>query len=338
MASKKNKTHFLIILLIIITIASWLYRSKRYVVFEGSTMGTTYSVKCFLPLWIVPKFLYADIENELEKLIGSMSTYHDSSSITLFNLSRTTDPFQIPSDFYDVLVDAKLIYGMTAGCFDPTIKPILDLWGIGKDWRVPLDDDISRILPLVGFNKILLLGNNKIAKTDERVQLDLSSIAKGYGVDVITSLLSRYFIRHAFVEIGGEVRTIGSKPMGYPWKVGIQQPVKESLNSDVAFILSLNGRALATSGDYRQYFKRNGEYFSHIIDPRTGYPVKNGTVSVSVLAPTCAMADGLATGLMLLDPEEAVKIVETFPDFEVYIIKISNNGSYTTYYSSGFND
>lgn len=306
---------------------------------SGKTMGTFYTVKFLstektsLSLW------KAKVDMRLKEVNKKLSMYDTKSEISRFNRNEIGEPMTISLDFYAVLLTATKIHKLTDGAWDGTVKPLVDLWGFGTkkmQARIPENDKIAMTLSKTGFNHIGLKAPNLILKT-EAITLDLGSIAKGYGVDAIAELFLSSGIHDVLVEIGGELYASGKNKKGEHWSVGISRPVKQYVNQDLFRVIRLKNQAIATSGNYRNFFEINGKTFSHIIDPKTGFPVDNNIVSASVIAEDCTFADGLATALMVMDVQEGVLLVNQLPNTECLIIQKQGH-EFITYPSENFND
>ncbi len=275
------------------------------VVLNGTTMGTTYQIKFERVDGINIDKIRSGIEDVLKTVNMQMSTYIDSSEISRFNSFHDTSWFQISEDFYTVLNEAQRIARLVNGAYDITVGPLVNLWGFGPEqhgYEVPSDTEIERRKRFVGFENIKLKSNPfEVKKLKKDIYIDLSSIAKGFGVDKVSGFLDENNIKNYMVEIGGEVRTKGKKPGNGFWKIGIQYP---DGSNKIARVLNMHDLSMATSGDYYNYFEIDGKKYSHTIDPRTGKPVNHNLVSVSVLTPECMTADGLATALLVLGPVE----------------------------------
>lgn len=334
------KPHLLLILWLVST---WTAPARAHddpIVFSGKTMGTTYQIKFFPGPGFIPRDLESKIRGCLDEINRSMSVFEPESEISRFNALRETDtPFPVSGDFYKVLETAAYIHRITGGAWDGTVKPLVDLWGFGAPgarYRPPAPEKIREAMKTMGFDRIRLSGNRALVKKNAGVTLDLASIAKGYGVDRLAALLKDAGIRNFLVEIGGEVYASGQKPGGTPWQIGINAPRPDALLNRVYKAVPLKDIALATSGDYRNFFEHQGVRYSHVIDPRTGYPVRNGVVSVSVLANTCTLADGLATALMVLGPEKGVDLVDGLESVECLILVNQKDASVKEFFSKGF--
>ena len=306
----------------------------------GETMGTTYMVKVVTGRMAKTGHLQALIDDGLETVNQSMSTYRPDSELSRFNaLEQAGVPFTPSPDFLAVMRAAAEIHAATDGAWDGTLDPLITLWGFGRNQqsgRVPTPEEIGALLTRVDFGRILITPDGRMVKGDGRLSLDLASIAKGYGVDAIARLLDDQGYTDFLVEVGGEVYAAGLRPDGKPWRVGINRPSREAGFSEVYKVVALTDKGFATSGDYRNYFEVDGRYYSHILDPKSGYPVANGVVSASVLADTCTLADGLATALMVMGPEAGLALVNTLPGVEALIIVRKDDGSFSEHASKGF--
>ncbi len=313
--------------------------SKQETVYAGKTMGTIYHIKIVTGYFTRPANLKEKIDSRLLEINRSMSTYLPDSEISRFNaLSSTKEKFNISQDFFNVLKVAEKLYKLTGGAWDGTVKPLVNLWGFGSSeakHKIPDSDKIRHLLSDIGFNHIEVLENRYLRKRNAAISLDFASIAKGYAVDQLAGLIRKNGVENFLVEIGGEVFASGFRKDGRYWKVGINRPRKEAPYNQVYKAISLHGKALATSGDYRNYFEVNNKRYSHIIDPRTGYPVGNGVVSVSILADACTFADGLATAVMVMGHETGIELVDRLDGVECLIV-VEKNGQLEDYYSKGF--
>ncbi len=308
--------------------------------FSGRTMGTTYRVKAFAESGTKVSGLDTRIRERLDAINRSMSTYLPESEINRFNILKTAGkPFPVSEEFQKVLQAAQEVYRLTGGAWDGTVKPLVDLWGFGPPGarNAPPDPEkIREALKKVGFHRIRISGNGYLVKENASVSLDLASIAKGYGVDSLAALLQANGIRRFLVEIGGEVFAAGLKPDGSRWRIGINEPTPGTPLDRVYKVLALKDMALATSGDYRNFFEHGGIRYAHVIDPRTGYPVSNGVVSVSVLAKTCMLADALATALMVMGPEKGMELVERLESVQCLILVQNKETPLKEFFSNGF--
>lgn len=311
----------------------------------GTTMGTTYSIRIAgarLGAAGLGK-LQADVDRTLDEVNRQMSTYRPDSEITRFNRSGADEPVAVSPDFLRVLRRGLEIAEASGGAFDPTVGALVAAWGFGagaKERRRPDPETVAAARQQVGYRHLSIAADGRIAKDLAALQLDLSAIAKGYGVDRVAELLLSKNIRNFLVEIGGETRAEGVNGAGVPWRVGVQRPdYAPETGRDFEGVLSLTGgRAVATSGDYQNFYQDgDGATYAHIIDPRTAMPVRHGVASVSVLADDCLTADGLATTLDVLGPDEGIPwLAEHFPGAEVLFIVRQENGKYAEIASPGF--
>ncbi len=297
-------------------------------VVTGKTMGTFYTVKWITKEKIAPDLWQEKVDTCLKGINARLSMYDPKSELSRFNRQPAGKPFRISKDFFHVLSLSRQIHELSAGAWDGTIKPLVDLWGFGTRNRkkdLPSPQAISEALSKTGFHK-LKIQNQSLTANAPHVTLDLGSIAKGYGVDVLARLLRSSGIEDFLVEIGGELYGSGKNLKGKAWSVGISRPGKKELGRGIYKIISLDNMAIATSGDYRNFFVQGKKTYSHIINPKTGYPVDNQVVSASVLAPECALADGLATALMVMDVDQGIQMINDLPQVECLVVKAKGNG------------
>ncbi|WP_458774832.1 FAD:protein FMN transferase [Desulforhopalus sp. 52FAK] len=306
---------------------------------RGETMGTTYSIKIMKDRFAKTGDLAGLVDARLQEINASMSTYIEDSEISIFNASDGKVEFSPSADFLEVMRVAMDIYLRSGGAWDGSLDHLVTLWGFGREEQKeqpPSEKEIEASLSMVDFSKISISSDGKFLKSDPRLTIDLASIAKGYGVDVVATLLREQGFENFLVEIGGEIYASGKRDKDTPWRVGINTPSSAAGFGQVYKVLSVAGKGVATSGDYRNFFVSEGRVYSHILDPRTGYPVTNGVVSASVVAETCTLADGLATALMVMGPDAGIKLVEQMPNVEGLIIVRNQDGEYEEYPSSRF--
>ena len=306
---------------------------------SGRTMGTVYHVKLVSSEPIETAPLKSVMDSILAALNASMSTYDPHSEISRLNNAKAEEAVAVSDDFVRVMQLANKIYRLTQGAWDGSVAPLIDLWGFGPNGQlteVPSSDAIAAAHQKVGFHLIQLEKDRFLIKKKSYVTLSLASIAKGYGVDRLTELLNQKGYSDFLVEIGGEVYAKGSNAKGDPWRVGINRPDSGGRLDAVYRVVKLSQTALATSGDYRQFYEIDGKRFSHVIDPKTGYPVQNGVVSASVVAANCALADGLATALMVMGPEKGLALINQLKGVEALMVVRDENGQLVDYVSSDF--
>ena len=305
---------------------------------SGRSMGTTWHVT-YLPAPAAkgdpPGYIQKEIESILDKVNLSMSTYRSDSEISRFNVLVVDEWLAISAGFVTVLDAALTVGEASGGAYDVTVGPLVNLWGFGPQARedsVPDKGELEVLLQHVGQGKLRLdRQGRKLLKTDE-LSLDFSSVAKGYAVDLVANWLGSRGVNDYLVEVGGEMRLSGKKSGGELWRVAIESP--DSLHGSVATAISLSDSAVATSGDYRNYFEVDGKRFSHTIDPRTGYPVEHDLVSVTVVHSRAMMADAWATALTVLGADRAMEVALT-EGLAVYFIRREGD-SYISSYSPPF--
>ncbi len=314
--------------------------TRREHLIEGRTMGTTYHVKVVSGTAGALKALKQAIEQRLDEINRSMSPYLPESEISRFNrFQETGTEFPVSADFLRVMQTAAKVHMLSEGAWDGTVNPLVDLWGFGRGRRrdtVPAAESIAALRGEVGFDAIEIRAHGALVKHRAGVSLDLSSIAKGYGVDQVAVVVRRSGFTDFLVEIGGEAYAAGKRKDQQPWRVGISRPTPDARVDDLHAVLTLIEQALATSGDYRNFFIRDGVRYAHIIDPRTGYPVANRVVSASVLAPDCTLADGLATALLVMGADKGLSLIERLAGVEGLIVVERPDGSLENHASSGF--
>ena len=282
-------------------------------VIYGKTMGTTYTVKYVdsQETNIVLPALKAEIDDALIQVNALMSTYDPKSELSMLNKAPANTPFPISEQTAYVLNEAIRLNELSSGTLDVTVGPLVNLWGFGPDKRpetIPSQEQVRAVREFVGIDKFTLQ-NGVVTKQHESVYIDLSTIAKGYGVDVVADILESNDIGDYLVEIGGEMRVAGQKSNGSAWRVAVEKPVTTQ-RREAQKIFSIGNNAIATSGDYRIYFEYDGKRYSHLIDPNTAYPITHNLVSVTVVHPSSMTADGLATALNVMGPEKAKALAE----------------------------
>lgn len=277
---------------------------------RGQSMGTFYTVK--FPEDAGPAGpLHEEIQAVLARIDALMSTYKVDSELSLFNAAASVDWMTMSADTHDVVTEAVRVGHLTRGAFDITVGPLVDLWGFGAAPRtlaIPRDEALADAASAVDY-QLLSSNGPSLRKSSSAVQVELSGIAKGYAVDRVAAVLEGHGVADYLVDIGGELRTRGRKPDGRRWRVGIERPDPDSRT--VFRAVELGDRAIATSGDYRNFFVHEGRRYSHTIDPRTGRPVTHQLRSVSVIADTAMTADGLSTAIMVLGPHEGYEFARS---------------------------
>jgi len=324
-----NKLKSLVIITVVIFLTACFPSkdpNKEVILLQGLTMGTTYNIKLVVKNDSVKiDTLQRDIDDLLKQVNQEMSTYIPTSELSLFNKNQRTEPVKISRGLQRVIKESIRIGQMSGGMLDITIGPLVNLWGFGPENRpeiVPSREALSATKARIGL-KYLSLQGNKLTKAIPELYVDLSTIAKGYGVDVVTELIENNGIENYLVEIGGEMRLKGFKASGELWHVAIEKPMTEVRS--VHQILVPKDNAVATSGDYRNYFEADGMRFSHIIDPDTGKPINHKLVSVTVIHPSSMTADGLSTAMMVMGEDKAFEFANQH-DIAAYIISKTEDG------------
>jgi thiamine biosynthesis lipoprotein len=305
-------------------------KEKQYDRWTGITMGTTYSVRLVQPVGIdLFNRLKSEINDGLAEINHQMSPWEKESEISRFNRRPADSPQELSPAFALVVQNALSLNRASGGAFDPTLAPLIELWGFGPQTTdtQPTDLQLTDALAKTGCEK-LLLQTNQLSKTSADLTLNLSAIAKGYGVDATAQILRSHGISDYLVEIGGEVVTSGTAPGGRAWQIGVEYPALSAEQSGrLHATLQLTDQACATSGNYHNYHTdESGRIYSHILDPRTGRPVKSSVASVTVIAESCMLADGIATALFVMGPEEGLEWVARMPGTEaLFLIRTPDN-------------
>lgn len=299
---------------------------------SGFVFGTMYNVT-----YQSDKSLKTEIEAELQKVDDALSTFNKTSVISRINRNEDV---KVNEKFADVFTLAQKISAETDGAFDITVAPLVNVWGFGfKHDMMPTAGKVDSLKQIIGYKKVALVGS-KVRKTDRRIMLDCSAIAKGYGSDVVARFLRKKGIRNFMVEIGGEIVTCGINERRVPWKIGVTKPTDDSLstNKELQTILNVTNKAMATSGNYRNFYYKNGKKYAHTIDPKTGYPVQHNILSATVLADNCATADAYATSFMVLGLDKTKAVLERHPELLAYLIYSDKDGKNAVWFSPSLKD
>ncbi|QIM65766.1 FAD:protein FMN transferase [Frederiksenia canicola] len=320
-------------------------KESRQVTLEGKTMGTTYHVK-YIDDGLVdnlpnPEKIQQQIDAVLKEVNNQMSTYQKDSQISAFNgYNHVNSLFTVSPDFAFVVEEAIRLNKITEGALDITVGPLVNLWGFGPDKRLnkePTAEQIAERSKSVGIEKLAVEKSDHkygLIKYEPNLYIDLSSIAKGFGVDKVARHLETLGLHHYLVEIGGELRGKGKNLHGKPWQIAIEKPTFAQ-GQAVETIVPLDNKGFATSGNYRNYFEdEQGNRLSHIIDPKQLKPIQHNLASITVIADTSMTADGLSTGLFVLGPEKALEVAER-EKLAIFMI-IKNGQDYETKMSSEF--
>ena len=296
-------------------------------VISGPTMGTTFNIK------VVTDDLTETHHESLTKIVREaldsvdehMSTYRPESEIEQFNRGGI-EPFPASSDLLEVVAEAQRVARLTGGAFDITVGPLVDLWGFGPSGatEAPEEETIRQLVAVTGFEQLEIdSGGATLRKAREDCRIDLSAIAKGFSADRVSDALARQGLTNHLVEVGGEVRARGFNGSGEVWRIGIERPTVGGRS--VHLVVPLADLSLATSGDYRNFFERDGVRISHTIDPRTGRPITHNLASVSVVHASCMTADGLATALGVLGPDEGFELAQSKDIAAYFLLRIADD-------------
>ena len=307
--------------LLLFAIATYLIISRRnepapYQHNEGAVFGTFYHLT-----YQSHEDLQSEVEAALKGVDQSLSMFNPHSIISRVNRGEDVE---VDSLFKRVFLLSRQVSEATDGAFDITVAPLVNAWGFGfKNGNLPDSATVDSLHALVGWQRVRLTPDNRIRKEDAGIILDCSAVAKGFGVDVVADVLRNKGIENFMVEIGGEVVVNGKNPKGEAWRIGVNKPDDDptSSNRELEAVLALDNQALATSGNYRNFYVTDeGRRVAHTIDPHTGYPVQHSLLSATVLAPNCATADAFATAFMVLGIDRAKEVLMRHPELEVYFI------------------
>lgn len=319
----KNALYSLI--LVILVFGVWKYRqsnSVNEIKIEGETMGTTYHITYY-------DREERNFKNEIDSVLlvfnQSLSTYIKDSEVTSFNNGNSFQ-FNLPY-FYPILKKSLEVEVSSGGAFDPTVMPLVNAWGFGPGEKLKPDSaKIDSMMEFVGFEKIQF-NKDSVWKEDGRVQLDFSAIAKGYGVDVVANYLKSKGIMNWFVEIGGEISAFGKNlNLDQAWEAGVLDPSSTYENQTFKAYAQLENRAMATSGNYFNFYVEKGKKYSHTIDPATGYTIQHELLSASVFANDCMTADAWATAFMVMGKDEAIKKLSESAELDGFLIYSTEAG------------
>lgn len=334
-SNRKKLVWQIVFLLFLIVGTIYIIRQQQTTPYQhnkGNIFGTTYSFT-----YQNDEDLHVEILKELQRVDASLSTFKENSIISRINRNEDVKPDEM---FIEVYHLAEKIAQDTDGAFDFTVAPLVNLWGFGfKAGTEPIQRTIDSLKLITGYEKIALV-NGRIKKQDPRIMLDCSAIAKGYGSDVVARFLRSKGVENFMVEIGGEVVARGNSPKRLPWKIGVVKPTDDSLSvkQELQTVLNVTDKAMATSGNYRKFYYKNGKKYAHTIDPKTGYPVQHNILSSTVLANDCATADAYATSFMVMGLEKAIKVLDRRPELMAYFIYADKDGKNKVWFSPSLKD
>ena len=278
----------------------------------GVAQGTTYTVQWRRNARADRDAVASAVTAELDRIDALLSNYRPDSVLERFNRTRTSDVQALPKELVGLLRLARDIHAASLGCFDPTVLPLVRLWGFDGDApHVPPAPEVAATLERVGFDKLRLIDSEHVQKTVPGLEIDMSSIGQGYAVERLGEVLEHLGIRDYLVEIGGEIVASGEKPNGEGWKIGIEEPLKDrEVVAESLHVPRGSKTAVVTSGTYRHYFQDHGRMFSHIIDPHTGEPVRHGPLAVTVVHASATLAAAWGTALTCLGPDSGATVAE----------------------------
>ena len=293
--------------------------TESYIKDSGMIFGTIYSIT-----YQYHENLKSDIEDVMQQVDNSLSPFNKSSVITAINNNTSTKADKYLTEVFTL---AQTVNKETDGAFDITVAPLVNAWGFGfRNGTRPTDTQTDSLLAIVGQEKVTLK-DGEIIKSDPRIMLDCSAIAKGFGVDKVAEFLAGKGIENFLVEIGGEISARGKNSRGTEWNIGVTKPVDDSLsiNQENQAVLQITDKAMATSGNYRNFYYEGGKKYAHTINPHTGKPAQSDILSATVIAQTCAVADAYATAFMVLGSEKAKEILKKHPELQAYLILSDNS-------------
>lgn len=324
-----------VIIFLLLATSVWSCQEKRTEI-NGTAQGTYYYISYYSASG---ENLKQEIDSILDTYNQSVSTYEENSVINRFN--RNHNSFSPDSIFLQNLKLSLKIARLTNGAFDPTVAPLVDAWGFGTEKERNLDSThLDSLKQLIGYQDIIIDGQ-RVHKKNPQLKINFNAIAKGFSVDLIGDYLKSKGLDSYLVDIGGEVKTHGQKPGGEKWTVGIEKPANEKVdNRQVHTILEIEDMAVATSGNYRQYYEKDGTKYSHTINPKTGDPVEHNLLSATVITDLCGRADAFATAFMVMGKDKTLEFVKQNPglNLEVMLIYADEDGKFQTASSPDFKE
>jgi thiamine biosynthesis lipoprotein len=280
--------------------------------FRGATMGTSWSVQLVAPKLLPLLDVLTGMQKELDRVVAQMSTWDAESDLSRFNRAPAGTWHVLPEEFFAVLAYALSVADTSGGAYDPTIGPLVNLWGFGpepKRTAMPSGRELDAARARCGWRQVLLEPEGRRVFQPGGLYVDLSAVAKGFGVDQAARYLLGNGVRDFLIEVGGELRGEGTKPDGTPWWVALEHPPSHGA-APTETVAALHGLSIATSGDYRKFVEIDGRHLSHTLDPRTGHPVAGKPASVTVLHAECMQADALATAITVLGADAGMRFAE----------------------------
>lgn len=297
---------------------------------QGEAQGTTYTVK-YLSYKKIPNLKFK-LDSLLAKFDQSVSTYQKTSLISHFNSSNSQE---LDPVFEHLYRSSKMVSVETDGAFDPTIGPLISAWGFGFENRSKLDSSmVDSLLEHCGFN-LFHLDGKKLLKVDSLASLNFNAIAQGYAVDLMLDMVKSYQLNDIYVELGGEIAVSGRNKSLQSWQIGIDKPIDKNYERQISYVVGLSNKAMATSGNYRNYYEIDGKRYAHTIHPITGFPVEHSLLSATVITKNCMLADAYATACMVMGVEKSIEFLNRNDEIEGLLIYQDQNGNLENYVTSG---
>lgn len=323
---------FFILIVAVVLFTACQSNKAKYLYSEGFMYGTIYHVT-----YESPKGTPLDegLVAAMKKLDQSLSTFNKQSTLAKIN---SNEQLQTDSLFDEVFEKSVLISNLTGGAFDPTVAPLVNAWGFGFKQKEQVTPALIDSLLKFSALNFIRVEKNTVVKSDARTMLDFSAIAKGYAVDLVARYLDAQGCKNYMVEIGGELVVKGKNPTGNPWRIGVNEPNEDepAVTDEFQAILALSDRAMATSGNYRNFYEEGGKKYAHTIDPKTGYPVQHSLLSATVLANHCITADAFATAFMVMGWEKTLELCQSIDSIDVFLILDDGQGGYAVKTTPGF--
>ena len=320
------KTTIPIAIVLLACVSSSALHAEEPLKISGKTMGSYYAIVIDSPGSADGERLQKEIEEKFAEINRQMSTWDESSQISKFNQSKSTEWFEVGADFAVVAQEAKRLHTVTQGAKDVTVSPLVDLWGFGKNKRrkLPTEKEIEAALKFVGMQHVEVRQDPPaIRKNMPEIQVSFSALAPGYAADEVCDILRSHQLKSYVVDVGGENRAGEAKASGDAWRLGVESPL-----GGLHKVVELTNQSIATSGDYRSFFMAGGKKYSHVLNPKTGRPVEHPPASVSVIHESCMTADGLATAMMVLGPEKGIELAKTV-GVDVMFLDLTKDGMLT---------
>lgn len=292
--------------------------------FRGDAMGTFYTIQFWSEEKVSARDLRREIEDSLDVFEQQLSNWREDSWVNLFNAAPADEFIPVPDYAFEVLKLCLELFERSGGMLDPTLSPLIELWGFGTEpgSTVPEQAAIDEAIKKTGFEKVVFSSERRsIMKRQAGLQINCSAVAKGFAVDLISELMQNRGVENFIINLGGEITARGSRMDGVPWTVGVNRPDSKGREKDLAMVFELKDRSLATSGHSQRTFISGGQRYSHILNAKTGRPVKADIASATVLASSCALADGLATLALILDEDRMAELLESYDGVEVFRTK-----------------